>query len=123
MDTKNILIIDDSNTNLVLLNSLLEKKGYNVISALSAMEGIELIKNELPDLIYLDLLMPDVDGLQFISIIKENDSWNEIPIVILSAVSDKDIIRKSMKMGIVDYIIKPINIHKILSLTENILSN
>lgn len=123
MSGNRILVIDDSNTNLVLLESLLQKNGYNVSSALSAMEGIEKLKNTIPDLIYLDFLMPEVDGLEFLDILCENKDWKDIPVVIISAISDAEIIRKSKEKGVIDYITKPINIHKIIDLTRKILSN
>ena len=61
MEGNKILIIDDSNTNIVILESLLKKNGYDVSSALSAMEGLKSIENGKPDLIYLDFLMPEID--------------------------------------------------------------
>lgn len=123
MSGKRILVIDDSNTNLVLLESLLEKNGYDVHSALSAMEGIEDLKNRKADLIYLDFLMPEIDGLEFMDMLKKNEEWKDIPVVILSAISDAEIIKRSKEKGVIDYITKPINIHKIIDLTKDILSN
>lgn len=123
MTGNRILVIDDSNTNLVLLESLLQKNGYNVSSALSAMEGIENLKQNKPDLIFLDFLMPEIDGLQFLDILHKNKEWKNIPVVILSAISDLDIIKKSKDMGVVDYITKPISIDKIVELARSILTN
>jgi len=123
MGKKEILIIDDSNTNLVLLESLLRKNGYIVHSALNAKEGIKTMQQSVPDLIYLDLVMPEVDGLKFIQMIRERDEWKEVPVIIISAVSDKKIIRQSIEMGVIDYITKPIDIEKIISLTNGIFEN
>jgi twitching motility two-component system response regulator PilH len=123
MTGNRILVIDDSNTNLVLLESLLQKNGYNVSSALSAMEGIENLKQNKPDLIFLDFLMPEIDGLQFLDMLHKNEDWKNIPVVILSAISDMDIIKQSKDKGVVDYITKPISIDRIIELTRSILSN
>jgi len=123
MGKKEILIIDDSNTNLVLLESLLRKNGYIVHSALNAKEGIKTMQQSVPDLIYLDLVMPEVDGLKFIQMIRERDEWKDVPVVIISAVSDKKVIRQSIEMGVIDYITKPIDIEKIISLTNGIFEN
>lgn len=123
MEGRNILVIDDSNTNLVLLESLLERNGYRVYSALSALEGIETMKENLPDLIYLDLVMPEIDGLEFMKMIRMNNDWKNIPVVMLSAVTDEEIINKSKDLGVTEYITKPLNIHKIVTLTRTILSN
>lgn len=123
MEGRNILIIDDSNTNLVLLESLLQKNGYIVTSALTAREGLETLKVKMPDLIYLDLLMPEIDGLEFLKILKSKDEWKEIPVVVLSAINDMDVIRKSRDLGVTDYITKPLNIHKLIELTKTLLKN
>jgi CheY-like chemotaxis protein len=123
MPGNKILVIDDSNTNLVLLESLLRKNGYDVSSALSAMEGLENLKYQKADLIYLDILMPEIDGLEFMDLLRENKEWDDIPVVILSAISDADIIKRSMEKGVIEYITKPINVHKIIDLTKKILSN
>ena len=123
MSGNRILVIDDSNTNLVLLESLLDKNGYEVHSALSALEGLENLKKQKADLIYLDFLMPEIDGLEFMDMLRENDEWKDIPVVILSAISDADIIKQSKEKGVIDYITKPINVHRIIDLTREILSN
>lgn len=123
MEGRHILVIDDSNTNIVLLESLLERNGYSVSSALSAREGIETIKDKIPDLIYLDLIMPELDGLEFLRILRNNKSWKDIPVIILSAISDKETITKCKKLGVTEYISKPLNIKRIISLTDNLLSN
>ena len=119
----NILVIDDSHTNVVLLESVLERSGYSVTTALSAKEGLKSIKERVPDLIYLDFLMPEIDGLEFMAILRKKESWKGIPIVMLSAISDKDIIKRSKEMGVREYIVKPINLQKIISLTSELLPN
>lgn len=121
MDKKLILIIDDSSTNIVLLETVLNRNGYEVTSARSAMEGISKIKKRIPDLIYLDLIMPDVDGLRFMEILRENREWQNIPVVIISAVNDQDIKRKSLNLGVTCYITKPVNIERIVKVTSEII--
>ncbi|MCA1757476.1 MAG: response regulator [Bacteroidales bacterium] len=121
MDKKLILIIDDSSTNIVLLETVLSRNGYEVASARGAMEGIAKIKKRIPDLIYLDLIMPDVDGLRFMEIIHDNIEWQDIPVVIISAISDGDIKKRSLKMGVTSYITKPVNIDRIVQVTREIV--
>jgi len=67
--------------------------------------------------------MPEVDGLEFVRLVKNNDQWKNIPVVILSAVTDSEIIRKSIEPGATEYITKPLNIHQIVSLAKDILNN
>jgi twitching motility two-component system response regulator PilH len=121
MDKKLILIIDDSSTNIALLETVLNRNGYEVTAARSAMEGISKVKKKIPDLIYLDLIMPDVDGLRFMEILRENREWQNIPVVIISAVNDLDIKRKSLNMGVTCYITKPVDIEKIVKVTSEII--
>jgi CheY-like chemotaxis protein len=123
MDKKLILIIDDSSTNIVLLETVLNRNGYEVSSARNAMEGISRIKKRIPDLIYLDLIMPDVDGLRFMEILRENSLWQNIPVVIISAVNDLDIKRKSLNMGVTCYITKPVNLDRIVRVTSEIIES
>ena len=123
MAGRHILVIDDSNTNVVLLESLLVRNGYTVASALNAREGFETIKDRVPDLIYLDLIMPEVSGLEFLQIIRDNESWKNIPVVIISAISDSETIQKTKELGVTEYITKPLNINSIVSLTNSLLNN
>jgi len=122
MNNKNILVIDDSNTNLVLLESLFKRIGYRVFSATNGKEGLDLIKENIPDLIFLDLKMPEIDGFEFMELLKKNSNWADIPVVILSAISDKETITRTIEMGVVEYLIKPLEIEKVIYLTRNILN-
>jgi DNA-binding response OmpR family regulator len=123
MSNNNILVIDDSNTNLVLLESLFKRNGYRVLSAMSGKEALDLISRTVPDLIFLDLKMPEIDGFEFMKLLRDNSDWAEIPVVILSAISDKETIIRGIEMGVVDYLTKPLEIEKVIHLTRNILSS
>ncbi|MFO7853007.1 MAG: response regulator [Bacteroidota bacterium] len=121
MSDKNILIIDDSNTNLVLLESLFKRNGYNVFSAVNGKQGLDLMEKNIPDLIFLDLKMPQVDGFEFIRLLKKNTEWKNIPVVILSAISDKEAMIRSIEMGVTEYLTKPLDMEQVIQLTKNIL--
>ncbi|MDA3897356.1 MAG: response regulator [Desulfobacteraceae bacterium] len=117
MEKKNkgyILIIDDSETNNVLLEALLEDIGYNTKTTLSASEGWMLIHKEKPRLILLDLLMPKISGFQMLDRLKANLQFMDIPVVIVSALNEPDTIDTLMKAGADDFFSKPINIKLIL---------
>lgn len=123
MSNKTILVIDDSNTNLVLLESLFKRSGYSVRSATCAKDGLQTMEKGLPDLIFLDLVMPDVDGFEFIRILRKNNEWKDIPVIILSAVNEEEVITKSIELGANDYLTKPLDIEHIISLTDSMLNN
>ncbi|MEE4213416.1 MAG: response regulator [Bacteroidales bacterium] len=122
MTEKKILVVDDSNTNIVLLESLLERNGYTVFTAGSGRQGLDSMRNMLPDLIVLDLKMPDLGGFEFLEVLRENDDWMDIPVVILSAVSDSDSIKKAMELGATDYLTKPLDPDKVIKLADSILT-
>ena len=80
-----ILLIEDNELNRDMLTRRLERKGYSVISAGDGLSGIEKAGSEKPELILLDLLMPVMDGFEFLKIIKANDIWGNIPIIVITS--------------------------------------
>jgi CheY-like chemotaxis protein len=122
MTGKKILIVDDSNTNIVLLESLLKRNGYLVFTALNGRQGLDAIRNMVPDLIILDLKMPDLGGFEFMEVLRSNSEWMDIPVVILSAISDSDSIKKSLELGAADYLTKPLDPDRVIKLADTILS-
>lgn len=119
--TKSILIIDDSNTNVVLLQAILSTKGYKTQTALSVKEAMPLIKRKKPELILLDLLMPEVSGYDFLEQVQKDPSLQSIPIVIVSALTDDLNIEKTKKMGALEFIEKPIDIPSLVNIVERFL--
>ncbi len=122
MSDKNILVIDDSSTNVVLLNAVLAQHGYEVLSALNAQEAYKLVDKQKPDLILLDLLMPEISGFDFLENIKKDETLKDIPVVIVSAVGTKENIRQTKKMGAVHFISKPVNVNELLNTVGRLLS-
>ncbi len=122
MSEKNILVIDDSSTNVVLLNAVLAQHGYEVTSALNAQEAYKLVDRQKPDLILLDLLMPEISGFDFLEQIKKDRDLQDIPVVIVSAVGTKENIRQTMEMGAVHFISKPVNVDELLNTVSRLLS-
>jgi two-component system cell cycle response regulator DivK len=122
MDTsavrKKILIIDDSNTNVVLLEAILNNRGYEIITALNVKQAYTMLQKDRPELILLDLLMPKISGYQFLDQLKKNHDTREIPVIIVSAVTDIMNIKKTLDMGAIDYIEKPIDIKTLVRKVE-----
>jgi CheY-like chemotaxis protein len=119
---KKILIVDDSNTNVVLLEAILVSRGYKIQTAFNVDEAYSLLEKERPQLILLDLLMPRVSGYQFLDQLKKNDETRDIPVIIVSAVTDALNIQKTFDLGAVDYIEKPVDIKALLSKVEKTLN-
>jgi DNA-binding response OmpR family regulator len=116
-----ILVVDDSSTNIVLLEAILNGQGYQIETAQSVKEASQIIKKETIDLILLDLLMPKVNGYDFLKELKISDATKNIPVIIVSAVADSENKKKSIEMGAMDFINKPIDIQEFLDKIENIL--
>ncbi|OIP81647.1 MAG: hypothetical protein AUK44_09545 [Porphyromonadaceae bacterium CG2_30_38_12] len=106
-EDKLILIIDDNPMNLLLTSKILEGFGFRTTTAESGPEGIESIEKSIPDLILLDISMPDMDGYEVCEIIKKNDKWKEIPIIFLTANTQMEDLVTGFEKGGVDYITKP----------------
>ncbi|MCL4254831.1 MAG: response regulator [Anaerolineae bacterium] len=105
-----VLVVEDNRDNLMLINDLLLVLRYEVITALNGVEGVEKATTELPDLILMDLSLPEMDGWTATKTIKANPVSAHIPIIALTAhamVGDRE---KAIEAGCDDYISKPINI-------------
>jgi response regulator RpfG family c-di-GMP phosphodiesterase len=116
-----ILVIDDSSTNVVLLQAVLTNKGYNIETALNVKEAYSVMGKKRPDLILLDLLMPKINGYEFLTDVKANSDFNEIPVVVVSALSDLESTQKALSLGAHSFIKKPVDIQKLVDLVESIL--
>jgi DNA-binding NtrC family response regulator len=117
---KNILIIDDSNTNLLLLDWVLEQEGYNAHKALSVAEAKKLIKKRKPDLILLDLSMPEVSGFDFLKM-KPDLDLKDIPIIVVSAHNNIESIELSHELGAAEFIAKPFKVEDIVNIAKKYL--
>lgn len=119
----NILVVDDSTTNIVLLEAILEEKGYNIHKALSAKEAFNIISKNKIDLILLDLLMPKISGFEFLEEIRKNKKTTNIPVIVVSALTEEETIDKILKMGAIDFVKKPIDINYLVDKVERTLHN
>ncbi|MGB3536031.1 MAG: response regulator [Microcoleaceae cyanobacterium] len=115
----NLLIIDDNPSNLKLLTKILFENDYAVRIAPSAKLGISSIMAESPDLILLDIKMPDMDGYTVCQQLKANTKTCDIPVIFISALEDVMDKVKAFEMGGVDYIVKPFASLEVIARIEN----
>ncbi|MCR4610810.1 MAG: response regulator [Lachnospiraceae bacterium] len=106
-DKETILIVDDWDVNIELLEAILESLGYNTCSAMSAASATEIINNNRPHLILLDIMMPDISGYEFCEMLKENPRTRDIPVIFVSAAESDEEREKAFEIGGVDFIRKP----------------
>jgi len=106
---KKILVIDDLPENVFMLQDRLEHEGYEVITAYDGKSGIEKAKSERPDLILLDVMMPDITGIEVCKTLVVDKKTSGIPIILVTAKSDAEDTKEGLEAGAFDYIKKPIN--------------
>jgi len=118
-----ILVVDDSTTNVVLLEAILDEKGYKIDTALNAKEAYTIIEKETPDLILLDLLMPKISGFDFLEEIRRNPKTKSTPVIVVSALTDEENVERILKMGAIDFVKKPIDLQYLVERVESVLQN
>jgi two-component system response regulator MtrA len=104
MPTK-ILVIDDDMAITELLSMLLKTHGFDVLTTNSGVEGVKLVKEKNPNVVLLDLMMPDLDGWQVSKAIR---AFNNVPILILSAINDPSMVASVLDTGADDFLVKPV---------------
>ncbi len=110
---KKIVIADDSQFFLISLGLLLKRLGFRVIPAKNGEAALEIAKVSEPHLIILDVNMKPTDGISVLSRLKEDEHISHIPVIFLSSVSDREVIRTCTKLGCSDYLLKPLKVREL----------
>lgn len=118
---KNILVIDDLPENVFMLQDRLEHEGFEVLTAYDGYTGIDKAKSEQPDLILLDIMMPDITGLEVCKILVNEPITKDIPIILVTAKSGAEDTREGLEAGAFDYIKKPFNRVELLARVQSAL--
>ena len=121
MAKKTILVVDDEKDLLDLIEYNLKKEGFNVLRAENGEEGIEVAKEHKPDLVLLDIMMPKMDGLEAVQIMRKDKDLRNTPIIFLTARSDEKTEVEGLNKGGDDYITKPISTTKLISRIKAVL--
>ena len=119
---KKILIADDEHKIIMTLEYAFRKAGYEVFIARDGSEVLEILKTEIPNIILLDIMMPNVDGYTTLSEIKKNEKFKNIKVIFLSAKTGEEDIKKGLELGADAYITKPYSIKKLTEKVEELLS-
>jgi DNA-binding response OmpR family regulator len=107
---KKILLIDDEREFCELIKTNLQRSGYDVTFALRGQEGLQLARKDRPDMILLDIMMPDMDGFAVLKSLKTDEATVAIPVVMVSARTDDDAKLRSMSLYNEEYITKPVDL-------------
>jgi DNA-binding NtrC family response regulator len=109
---RSVLVVDDEPEIVDLLRELLQAAGYQVLVAMSGMEGIRLYAERHPSAVLLDIRLPDIDGVRALKEIRRRDPLGRV--AILTALGQSDLIRQAMAAGAADYLLKPLDVPRVL---------
>ena len=121
--TKTVLIVEDNELNMKLLNDLLEAHGYATVQTRNGVEAIDLARQHRPDLILMDIQLPEVSGLQVTQWIKDDEDLRHIPVIAITAFAMKGDEEKIRQGGCEAYLSKPISVVKVLETVRNYLDD
>lgn len=118
---KRIIITDDEIMNLRMTEFILKKAGYETVKASSGAECLNAVKEQKPDLILLDLLMPEMNGFEVIERLRESEEGRDIPVILLSAAEDKESLDKAQELGVAACVGKPFKQDELLGRIQTVL--
>jgi PleD family two-component response regulator len=110
-----ILIVDDTPANIRIVVDTLDKKGLRVVIAQSGEQALQIVKRIRPDIILMDVVMPEIDGFETCRRLKLNEATRAIPVIFMTALDDTEYVMKGFDAGGVDYIVKPVRIKEVLA--------
>lgn len=119
--SKTVLIVEDNELNMKLFHDLLEAHGYQTLQTKDGMEALAIVRQRRPDLILMDIQLPEVSGLEVIKWIKEDDNLRSIPVVAVTAFAMKGDEEKMREGGCDAYIAKPISVGKFIETVKQFL--
>ena len=101
-----ILVVDDDPTCREIHRRLLPRAGFAVVIATNGLDALEALKTHPPDLILLDLAMPQMDGLTFLKLLRENPKYKDLPVFLITALASRETVRIAGSLGVRDYFVK-----------------
>jgi len=118
-----VMVVDDEPTNIKVVQRLLQLAGYaNFVTTTDSTAALELIRKQLPDIVLLDLMMPGVSGLEILSEIRSDDTLSFLPVIILTAATDRETKLQSLELGATDFLGKPLDPSELVARIRNVLT-
>ena len=118
-----ILIVEDNEKNMKLVRDLLQYKGHQTLEAITGMDGVRQAIDHVPDLILMDIQLPDISGIQALALIREQDALSSVPVLAVSASVMPEEQQKIVTSGFDAFIAKPINIKQFIDSVQSFLSS
>jgi two-component system cell cycle response regulator DivK len=120
--TKKILIVEDNELNMKLFNDLLQAHGYETLQSKDGKEALKLTRDNMPDLILMDIQLPEISGLEITRMLKEDEGLKHIPVIAVTAFAMKGDEEKIREGGCEGYIAKPISVGNFLETVASFLN-
>jgi two-component system cell cycle response regulator DivK len=120
---KTVLVVEDNELNMKLFHDLLEASGYNILQTRNGLEAIDIAREHRPDLILMDIQLPEVSGLEVTKWIKEDDDLRSIPVIAVTAFAMKGDEERIRQGGCEAYLSKPISVATFLSTVKSYLGD
>lgn len=118
-----VLIVDDDELQRLFLQRLLRKNFQcEVYEGKNGLEGLSIVQKEHPDIVFLDVMMPIMDGKEMLESLRSDDTYRDTPVVVLSAANEKSLVTELIQLGVSDYLIKPISTHRACDRIGKIMS-
>ena len=111
--SKEVLVVDDSATVRKFVSVSLSMQGFTVVTACDGMDALEKLPKGRFDLVITDLNMPTMDGFEFIKALRDSPEFHEVPVIILTSLTDQENKEQGLKLGVGSYVLKPFSLEKI----------
>jgi DNA-binding response OmpR family regulator len=123
MAAAKVLAVDDESDILLIVRTALESAGMDVRTASNGRDALTTADEFAPDLIVLDVMMPEMDGFEVVRHLRENEKTQDIPVVMLTGVSDSQRVKQALDSGVARYIVKPFDIEELLRTVRQVLDS
>ncbi|MDO8506250.1 MAG: response regulator [Candidatus Limnocylindria bacterium] len=120
MSKPKVLAVDDTPENLRLIEALLGPQGYDVITASTGRQALELLPKEKPDLLLVDIVMPEMNGYEVTKAVRSDAAWRHVPVIMITATGGADLVR-SLEAGADDFVSKPFDQHELLARVKSLI--
>lgn len=122
---KKILIVDDEKETRILLKDVFDVRGFNCLVAQDGLEAIKIAQKEHPSLIILDLIMPNMDGIETYKVLKADTGTKHIPIIVFTAQDSEIVSKKGVEevSDVLSFVLKPFNMRELISIVEKALTH
>jgi CheY-like chemotaxis protein len=117
-----VLVVDDDPQVLKLLRLNFEMEGYDVVSASSGAEALELVGRDTPDVVVCDVMMPEIDGLEVVRRLRADPETVALPLVVVSAKAQRDDVREGLRLGADAYVTKPFDPAELIGIVADLLA-